>query len=308
MTTETGALATGFIPVGGKEVLRRDYPTGNLLKWAYDLTDSEMVEVAPLTPYMHAYVDEAGMYAQPYNRLLTSIAVAVGLQPSPIHGHGVVTSSDVPGGESRALTANEMALLDAAAERPVAVGALVLDTCMLAVAEADWTTVEAKGPLPRILPCKPEEVRSAGVEIQRLRIAIAESASISAGRYAGVAAGVRLSVRIRALDELDREMFEGWLWSHYEGELSNEDERQVVENAVTFFKATQSDLSEWFTLTRHIDLDDVPLAEAFSLAAGGLPVAEIPRFARIGISNADDARQAIADGIPDDYLKAMMVG
>lgn len=101
-------------------------------------------------------------------------------------------------------------------------------------------------------------------------------------------------------------MLEGWLWSHFEGGLSDDEEREIIDAAVTFFEATKSDLSQWFTLTRHIDVDDVPLSAAFMLAAGGLPVEDIPRFARLGVRDVAIVRRAIEDDMPDDYLAALV--
>lgn len=301
------ASEAALIRTGSNDVSHIEFPDSEVLKWAYRHTDSDLVEFVPLTPYLHAFVDEEGLRRKPFNRQFTSIAVALAMQPTQVNGHAVIMGSTAPGGagKNRALTENEMALIEAAAERPVAVGALVLDTSLLAVAEADWKTVISKGPLPRILPCKPDEVRRAGAEIQRLRAAVGDSATVSRNTFAGVADGVRLSVRLRPLPELDREMLEGWAWSHYEGDLTGEDEQALYESAVAFFEATRDDLSAWFELSRLIDVDDVPMVAAMALAAGGLDIDDIPRFARLGIRDVEVARKALADGIPDEFLAAL---
>lgn len=301
------ASEAALIRTDSNDVSHIEFPDSEVLKWAYRHTDSDLVEFVPLTPYLHAFVDEEGLRRKPFNRQFTSIAVALAMQPTQVNGHAVIMGSTAPGGagENRALTENEMALIEAAAERPVAVGALVLDTSLLAVAEADWKTVISKGPLPRILPCKPDEVRRAGAEIQRLRAAVGDSATVSRNTFAGVADGVRLSVRLRPLPELDREMLEGWAWSHYEGDLSSEDEQTLYESAVAFFEGTRDDLSAWFALSRLIDVDDIPMVAAMALAAGGLDIGDIPRFARLGIRDADIARKALADDIPDEFLAAL---
>lgn len=301
------ASEAALIRTDSNRVERIEFPETDVLEWAYGHTDSDVVDFVPLTPYLHAFVDEEGLWQKPYNRQFTSIAVALAMQPTQVNGHAVIMGSTAPGGNgaNRALTENEMALIEAVAERPVAVGALVLDTSLLAVAEADWKTVTVKGPLPRVLPCKPEEVRKAGAAIQRLRAAVGDSAKVSHNIFAGIADGVRLSVRLRPLAELDRKMLEGWAWTHYDGDLSDEDEQALYENAVTFFEATRDDLSAWFTLSRLIDVEGVPMVAAMALAAGGLDVADIPRLARLGINDPDAARTAIAEDIPDEFLSAL---
>lgn len=245
-----------------------------------------------------------------YNRDFTALSVALENRTAALSGPVLVVGLADDGGEA-SLTADGLALLDAAAREPDAVGLPFFSVGMRAALVGDWDSLTVNGSLPSVLPANRDFVPGAALTMRKRRVAWASSARWAQNTYIGKVGDATVSLDMKLRSTIHEPLFDEWLFHAAKGggalAPSPEQLASARDHARVFLNANSSNLGRWWDLSNYIDAYRAEMkgTDALSLAAGGLDLDLVVRYAKLGVSDPELVRDAIANDIPDEFISAM---
>lgn len=276
--------------------------------WYQDVIGSPSIDTVALSTDVIAYY--GGGLWEDYNRHFTTLSVALANGKTPVTGP-VLIVRNIDEDNETSLTVDDLALLDAAAREPDAVAAPFFSLAMRTTVEPDWSTLTVAGAIPSVLPTDENHVPGAALMTRKRQTAFVASARWEHSTYIGNVGDATVSVGIKLRPAIHGLFFDHWLlYAANDGGTGVPSPEELVtarDHARTFLDANSADLGKWWDLSNHIDLHRAEMrgTDALSLAAGGLDLGLVVRYAKLGVSDPELVREAIANDIPDEFVSAM---